>query len=472
MEKQKELLSSLLANRLDRVSILYHLKSLKADCDENLPYVVLKYKLQLLVIDYISRESGHDNLYLGTLQKDTEKILAFYKQKAGTEKFKCCLVGCMFQCSRHRNYVRHLQRSHSRECNLVCQYSRTCVATFSTLELLHQHVQDVHAASRQKNPEVLAVQPGHGQQVLADICCKCPHSKCLGYEFANTRLLMLHMRNEHSKKGDMVTCIFENCFKQYNNADSLTSHFKLKHLSKGLAQFKSVLLINQTDLQITDVPDIVMEDTGDDSDQMDTNDYDAEKSDAEGSEAEESNTSQTAIEGSEEDQEIFLMAYCDFLNRLSNFHFIPQSTIQMISEEYLKNYLKSNESQEEIILKSLSEIPGISEADINKVLNTIEEQDKFLEAQNLLNTNHKRQQYLKEKFIYVPPHETILNPKAVKDKKEPKAVVHYVPVVESFKNLVQDPSFVKAVENNIQNEDSEVLKDVKDGHLYKNNPYF
>ena len=214
-----------------------------------------------------------------------------------------------------------------------------------------------------------------------------------------------------------------------------------------------------------------MEDTGDDSDQMDTNDYDAEKSDAEGSEAEESNTSQTAIEGSEEDQEIFLMAYCDFLNRLSNFHFIPQSTIQMISEEYLKNYLKSNESQEEIIRKSLSEIPGISEADINKVLNTIEEQDKFLEAQNLLNTNHKRQQYLKEKFIHVPPHETILNPKAVKDKKEPKAVVHYVPVVESFKNLVQDPSFVKAVENNIQNEDSEVLKDVKDGLLYKTIPF-
>ena len=469
MEKQKELLKSLLANRLDRVSILYNLKSLKSDCDENLPYVVLKYKLQLLVIDNISKESGGDDVCLDNLKKETEKMLTFYKQKVDSAKYKCCLVGCMFHCNRHRSYVRHLKRSHSRESNLVCHYSHTCVATFSTLELLHQHVQDVHAAPSMRS-QVLAGQPG--QQVLAALCCRCPHTKCLGYEFGNTRLLMLHMINEHSKKGDVVTCIFENCFKHFNTSGGLRSHFKRKHVSMGLIQLKPENMINQRNFQMTDVPDKDMEDIGDDFVEIDPHDYDAEESDIEENVAEEINTSQTAVEGSEDDQEIFLMAYCDFLNRLSNFHFIPQSTIQMIAEEYIKNYMKSNESKEEIIRKSLIEIPGISEADIKKVLNNIKDQDKFLEAQNLLNTNHKRQQYLKDKFIYVPPQEIILNPKAVKDKKESKAVVHYVPVDESFKNLVQDPSFVEAAENFIQNEDSETLKDVKDGLLYKNNSFF
>ena len=48
----------------------------------------------------------------------------------------------------------------------------------------------------------------------------------------------------------------------------------------------------------------------------------------------------------DDDQDIFLMAYCDFLNRLSNFHFIPQSTIKIIAEEYIRNYMKANESKD------------------------------------------------------------------------------------------------------------------------------
>ena len=63
--------------------------------------------------------------------------------------------------------------------------------------------------------------------------------------------------------------------------------------------------------------------------------------------------------------EVFMMAYCDFLNRLTNYQFIPQSSVQIISEEYLKNYLKANEVKNTVLRNSLlKNIPSISETQI------------------------------------------------------------------------------------------------------------
>jgi hypothetical protein len=49
--------------------------------------------------------------------------------------------------------------------------------------------------------------------------------------------------------------------------------------------------------------------------------------------------------------------------------------------------------------------------------------------------------------------------------------MHYVSVIESFKNLIQDSSFLAMEERNIVPE-LETLGDVKDGELYKQNPFF
>ena len=51
--------------------------------------------------------------------------------------------------------------------------------------------------------------------------------------------------------------------------------------------------------------------------------------------------------------DVFMMALCDFINRLTNFQFIPQTSVQIISEEYLKNYLKSNEDKASTLRKSV-----------------------------------------------------------------------------------------------------------------------
>ena len=55
----------------------------------------------------------------------------------------------------------------------------------------------------------------------------------------------------------------------------------------------------------------------------------------------------------------------------------------------------------------------------------------------------------------------------------PKAVVHYVNVIETVRNLVQDPSFNNLIERtNVADHSDTKLRDVKDGQLFKMNPFF
>ena len=49
-----------------------------------------------------------------------------------------------------------------------------------------------------------------------------------------TLALMLHIRNDHAKNGELVDCIFESCDKRYNNAKPLKKHFQLKHMKLRL----------------------------------------------------------------------------------------------------------------------------------------------------------------------------------------------------------------------------------------------
>ena len=107
----------------------------------------------------------------------------------------------------------------------------------------------------------------------------------------------------------------------------------------------------------------------------------------------------------------------------------------------MRNYKRSYEGKSASLRKSLEQIPNISESDIQKVIDDVTKEDPFLEAQRQLTSEYKRTQFIKEKFSFVAPQEILLNPKQVKDEETPKAVVHYVSIVESFKALVQDPFF-------------------------------
>ena len=449
MEHHRSLLKSLLGNHLDRVTIIYHLQRLKQVIDEDAPFAILKYKLQLELVEIIAKESPGDN-YIATLKKETNDYLKFHQQKVTKICFKCCLVGCIYKTTRHRNYMRHLKQSHSQNSNLSCQFGFKCEQTFSSISVLSQHVDHVHKTGRR------LTMPGPAP---VDIPCKCVMVKCSGKQFPNTRLLMLHLRNDHA--GEMITCIFESCNKRFDNTSSLRDHFSSKHLKCNLFNLKTsnkvhmdhtlsfgagssltVEALPTSDVEV-DEPLDDLNDAGDYGENVDTND----------------------------DDDYFMMTYCDFLNRLANFQFIPQSTIQIIGEQFLKNYKTSNEVKSTNLRVSLEKSDGMSKEEIDRIIKDVEKHDDFLDAQQTLDSEYKRKQFLKDNFVYVPPDEIVMNPKEVKEKKA-KDVVHYVNIIESFKHLVQDSSFVAMEEKNVSPANDSILRDLKDGELYKNNSYF
>ena len=160
---------------------------------------------------------------------------------------------------------------------------------------------------------------------------------------------MLHMRQEHAKSGEIVACIFNNCKKQFNNAESLKSHFYLKHIKINSSDLKSLYKITSMSLENveTDPVENMEEEVVSDSEEEvgdEDNSYQYDTASLDRGDDEDAIVQEPSKE--DDDQDIFLMAYCDFLNRLSNFHFIPQSTIKIIAEEYIRNYMKANESKD------------------------------------------------------------------------------------------------------------------------------
>jgi hypothetical protein len=82
------------------------------------------------------------------------------------------------------------------------------------------------------------------------------------------------------------------------------------------------------------------------------------------------------------------MSFCDFLNRLSNFQFVPQTTIKIIASEYLKNYTKSNEAKLLSLRKQLETSSGLSESDKERIIAGFEKDDFFLVAPTNLDTEY------------------------------------------------------------------------------------
>ena len=97
----------------------------------------------------------------------------------------------------------------------------------------------------------------------------------------------------------------------------------------------------------------------------------------------------------------------DFLNRLCHVKYIPQSSVQGIAEEYLTN-TKKNLDRQENILRGL-EGKNIEHFEIDDLIKNVIEDDPFLKAQEMLNTEYKRTKFIEESDQFVKPCEILLN---------------------------------------------------------------
>ena len=459
MENYKSTLKDLLGNRLDRVNIIYNLAKLRVEYNDEAPFVILKYQLQLEVLKEIYKELGENqNIYYSTLRKETEEYLEYHNLKSKKTGFHCCLVGCLFKSKKHRDYIRHLKQFHARESNLTCQFGLSCPRTFSSLEILLEHIKVAHCSETIMRKDMGRKLP----PMPIEIPCRCVMMRCLGKQFSSIRALMLHMRTFHAS--ETVQCIFNGCDKKFNKSATFRSHFYEKHLKLNMCVLKDV---HKLDNPVGGSDIIVNHDIIPEQDEAQVYEAEVFPGDYEDIDSEDE------VVGGDDVDENFLMSYCDFLNRMANFHFIPHSTIKIIGEEYLKNYTKSNEAKIKMLKKSLSKVPGITENEIHRVLDDFQSEDVFLEAQRKLDSEYKRVQFLKDNFVYVEPEEIVLNPRQVKESQAPKAVVHYVSVIETVKNLVEDASFNEMIEKESESIHTEKkIRDVKDGQLYKNQSFF
>ena len=468
MEAQRLILQSIQKNQLDRVQLISYLNRYQIDFDVNSPLVILKFKLKLRLLDNLIQYCHNDNEVVSkytSLKNESENFLRYHNEKVTSSNFKCTFSGCLFESRVHREYMRHLQRVHPNADRLVCKFGRKCMRVFSSLALLNDHLEN-HTVR----------QPSHGTDadsavsyLEAEIPCKCAIQGCGDRQFIGIRKLMLHMQNDHARLGQLVSCIYENCSKEYDNGNSLRSHFRLKHLKKGQFQLKlknrlevlsdqsghrEVSLSQTADLLIHDLNTLEVT-----QEYERTIDYSESSDGASGDDSTESN-------------EVFMMAYCDFLNRLQNFQFIPQSSINLISKDYLRNYLKSNEAKSRMLRESLKKhVLDISDDVVEEIIADLESGDAFLKAQADLDSDYKRLQYLKENFVYIAPEQIVLNQVEMKRDGCAKEVMHYVSIVETMKNLVKDNTFIEVTENNTSGQDYPI-RDVKDGLVYRNNPYF
>ena len=80
---------------------------------------------------------------------------------------------------------------------------------------------------------------------------------------------------------------------------------------------------------------------------------------------------------------------------------------------------------------------------------------------------------MEDNFNLVKPREIVLNPDEVKTGSR-KDVIHYIPILDAFRTLVEDESFNNLLEasRNEEKRDDEVIEDVKDGDAYRASKYF
>ena len=439
---------------LDRVELLVNIARLSVNYVPEWDTEKLRLLLKQAVIEEILK-TDCDKIFYGTCLDETK--VAINNWGNVETGYPCCILGCRFIGDRHRNYVLHLKKNHLNLKHVLCNFMRTCRRNFSSIDSLIKHVKETHSSNRAEyNVNI----PSTSSSSVINIPCKC--DLCSGRNFENIKELMMHFNTFHFQQWRQ--CIFLGCDVSFGSGSTSRHHFRLKHKYTGDMQLKRRHLVSSdqgtAQIDVGSLQSISTPSHGEHPPEP-TDEYDADELDL---------LENDEDELEELDEEYFLDYYSDFMNRLSNFKFIPQSTVQDIASEYISNTRKSLESRKVSLKKSLNSLTGISQEEKDKIIEDLEN-DTFLNAQVQLGTEYKRLKYVKENKNYVAPEEITLNKEEVRLGAK-KDVYHYIPLVSSIKTLLQDDSFNKMIALNNRAPQDDKIVDLKDGSVYKSSTFF
>ena len=415
-----------------------------------------------MTIEQILREENEDRQYYLDLLKDIEST---WNEKTSS-KYSCCLIGCLFETDKHRSYILHIKKVHRTCKRISCKFAHQCDRQFSSYDLLIEHIKNVHSRSKSSsdgNKEVAF-------ELIGSVSCKCNMSRCSGRKFESVRKLMTHMNTVHLN--DDRKCIFKDCETRFKRGSISNRHFKLQHTDINRMTLK--------DQHYVVVPSSRYQHQSWASDDFSSSEPDMEDSESTDllyTEDELENINDTDDDDSNMDSNEksshVIRQYADFYNRLAHVKCIPHTTVQEIVNENLQHSLMSMEIQAKRLKDSLYEISGMTEDKVEKIVCDVLEKDDTLSAQRELSTQHKRNKYIESHFKFVPPVEVVLNKDEVKNGAS-KDVIHYVPIIESLKTLVEDKTFIEAVRSNRNRMHTrkEVISDVLEGRAFRENTFF
>ena len=440
---------------MDRFQVTRELSRLSVQSDrDELNYNKLLLKRAL--IEEILKIEDANKLHYQILLDSVLKRLDYKSQLYG-----CCLNGCRFEGKRHREYIKHLRTSHPRISHVICYFKHNCVRSFTTIEDLLVHIRQDHSAIIEATDTVTC------STEVFDTPLKCNMSSCGSKHFPNVKHLMTHFNSFHLR--DARDCIFEDCDHKFGPFQESRKHFRNKHMLKSATKVKKHYLLVVPALaggggEISDIqiPDSHHSASEDDQIESDDDDYDVFNID----EIEN-------CEPEDESDDYFMFYYADFLNRLAHFKFIPHSTCTEISDEYYRNSQHSQDIREKKLRQALGMVGNLSIDEVNKVVSDVVHDDFFLKAQKELNTEYKREKFVQEKFNYCSPMEILLNKSEVA-KGLKNDIIHYVPLKDSIRALLEDKSYLHMMQNqsNAPAKDADKIEDIQDGTLYKTNKFF
>ena len=366
--------------------------------------------------------------------------------------FKCQFVGCTFMDKWHRNVLRHNKRAHWNETKFKCY---KCPRTIDGIMEFENHIMNDHYMFSSKNQNRVTRKVVTGSLLK----CKCRFVVCRNLEFESINELIKHLNNTHKKQHRK--CIFEDCNVIIKPNVWAGQHFNRVHLDKGHKKLAKENLCHPP-LEESDEDDVTAEDPAEYIMHDEMTDIHESTFGADGD-------SQTI--NMEQLEEECLKSFSMFLNDMNYVDNIPCLTVDKISSAFLRLFKLGARCREEQLLGLLTRnYPEMNANELKELLGSIK--DPYLEAQEKLSSSTSRKKFVQENFPHVKQKEIVLNKEEVR-RGLPKDVIHFVPVSESLKVMYGDPTFQEALRKGQMEEKPDgVLKDIKDGAIYKNNIYF
>ena len=417
------------------------------------------------ILIHILRDELPDPKYRQLLS-ETEHWLTRRKDSG----FSCSYVGCFFRGRVHKMYMKHLNNVHFADNNLLCNFNKRCKERFPDLGALREHVDSRHLGNKNSRNSTgnneygipADLQARSSNSLSLGQPCQCNLTSCGGKKFPNLKKLMVHYSNVHNLERRM--CIFKDCNKEFSPQFSSRMHFYRHHSSPNTKILKEEFLIVTTPSISTNSFDDINPGREDET-SVTADDLDIYLSEEEDLQNEHSAVEQDSLEN-------VTKKYADFLNRLAFHHMVAQTTIDIVVKEYLSLITKTNEIKKKLVKEVLLG-ENVSNSTINRIM-AIFDNDESIIALEQLNSAFKRESFLLNNFKMVPPTEIVLNQEEVK-KGAKKESYQYISILESMAIFIQDPTVIELLEevgNTEVNSREIIYKDVKDGTLYKDLPYF